>query len=253
MIRAIFIKEQLSFFRSPIAYVIGGLFTLVIGWMFFSHLTFFIDTVQKAPASTRHSYDFANEVIIKIFGNVNFLLLFLVPILTMKSFSEEFNKNTIDLFDTSPISDLELVLGKYLSVCFQGAVLILLTLIYPLLLSNLDLGDTTFVISGYMGLFLNLISFISLGILASSICLNSVISCLLGFVLNLFVWMFGWFGTLSSDYLVSEIFKFLSVNYHYQNFVNGSISISDISYYFSFITISLLCVCKRLEVRKWSS
>jgi ABC-2 type transport system permease protein len=252
MILTIFFKEMKSFFRSPIAYIISGLFTLIVGWLFFSHLTFFVENIQKVPISMRHTYDFANEVIIKLFGNLNFLFLFMTPILSMKSFADEYANHTIELYYSSPISKIELVIAKVLTLFAQGAFLILLTLIYPCLLGNIDLGDTSFVFTGYVGLFLNYCCFATIGVLASCLSASPIVAALVGFVLNLFLWMMGWFGTLSSNFLVAEILKFLSINYHYQNFVNGLVSLSDISYYISFIILMILLINKKLEMREWS-
>jgi ABC-2 type transport system permease protein len=244
-------KEIKSYYRSPLAYFVTGLFLLIVGWMFFSHLSFFIENVQKAPVHMRHSYDFANEVIIKVFGNINFLFLFITPVLCMRSFSEEYKNKTIDLYYSSPISYFELILGKTLTVLTQGFILILLTLIYPLILSNLNIGDSSFLFTGYLGLALNYASYCCVGILASSLSSSPVIAVLVGFVFNLFLWMMGWFSTLTSNYLVAEILKFLSINVHYQNFVSGVISFSDISFYFSLFSITFLLIHKRLEARFW--
>lgn len=251
MIFTIFAKEMKSFFRSPLAYVIAGIFSLIVGWLFFSHLTFFVDNIQKVPVSMRHSYDFANEVIIKLFGNLNFLFLFLTPILAMKSLSDEYANHTIDLFYSSQVSKTQLILGKLFTLFAQGFFLISLTFIYPILLGNIDLGDTSFVITGYIGLLLNYFSFASVGLLASSLSANAIICAIAGFVLNLFLWMMGWIGTLSNNYLIAEILKFLSINYHYQNCVNGMISISDISFYLSLILVCVILLSKRLEIREW--
>lgn len=251
MIKIILFKELKIFFRSPVSYIVTGLFTLIVGWIFFNQLVYFAENIQKLPISMRNTYDFSNEVVIKLFGNVNFLLLFIIPIISMRSFSQEYKDGTIDLYFSSPVADYELILGKFLALTVQGLFLISTTLIYPLFLSNLDISDTSFIVSGYIGLILNLLSFCSLGILASSLSQNQIIAALSGFVMILFSWMVTMFEQMTHNYFMSEILKFLSINHHFQNFVKGYISLSDISFYFSFILLSLVVLKKRIDSRLW--
>ena len=251
MINIIFKKEVSSFFRSPIAYVVLGLFSLIVGWMFFNQLTYFLQNIQKLPVHMRHDYDFSNEVIIKIFGNINFLLLFMTPILTMRIFSEEFREGTIDLFFGSKTSDFELILGKSLAIIFQGGVLISTTLIFPFMLGNINLSDYSFLITGYLGLFLNFVFFSTIGCVASSLASNQITAALMGFVGILGSWMIAVLSQFSSHYIGTQIFTFLSVNHHFENLVKGYISLSDISFYFCAYMLGLLLMKKRLEVRNW--
>ncbi|MFT6630268.1 MAG: ABC-2 type transport system permease protein [Bacteriovoracaceae bacterium] len=251
MIRVIFLKEIKVFFRSPITYVIAGLFTLLVGWLFFNQLVYFVENIQKVPVSMRNQYDFANEVVIKLFGNVNFLLLFIAPIMAMRSFSEEYREGTIDLYFTSPVADYELIIAKYLSVVVQGLFLLSTTLIFPFFLSNLDVTDTSFIFTGYLGLVLNLVCFTGLGCFASTLGKNQLLAALAGFVLVLFSWMIAMFSQMTSNYLLAEILRFLSINHHYENFVKGNISLADVSFYMSFIMLNILMMKKRIEVRHW--
>lgn len=251
MIKTIILKELRVFFRTPSTYVVAGLFTLIVGWLFFNQVVYFIENIQKIPVSMRNQYDFANEVVIKLFGNVNFLLLFISPILGMKSFSEEYKEGTIDLYFSSPVSDYELILGKFLSVVVQGLFLLSTTLVFPFFLGNLEMSDTSFIFTGYIGIILNLICFCGLSCFASSLGKNVILSALAGFVFVLMSWMMAMLSQMTSNYLLSEILKFLSINHHFENFVKGNISLSDISFYLSFIMLILLLIKKRIELRFW--
>lgn len=252
MISIILKKELKVFFRSPIAYVIAGLFSLIVGWIFFNQLMHFVDGVQKIPVSMRNQYDFANEVVIKLFGNVNFLLLFITPLISMRCFSEEYRVGTIDLYFSSSVSDYELIFGKVISIIVQGIFLLMTTLIFPLFLGNINLTDSSFIFTGYIGLILNMSCFICLGCLASSLGKNQLVTAFVAFILILFTWMMTMFSQLTNNYIFSEVLKFLSINNHFENFVKGNISLSDISFYISFMVISLLLLKKRLEARTWS-
>lgn len=251
MISLICAKELKSFFRSPIAYVILGLFSLMVGWMFFSQLGYFLENIQKLPVHMRHEYDFSNEVIIKVFGNVNFIFIFMVPILTMRTFAEEFREQTIDLYFGSVVSDFEFILGKFFAVLIQGLTLIATTFIFPLLLANINLSDMTFLITGYIGIFFNFLFFSTIGLVASSLVKNQIIAAMVAFVGILAAWMIAIMSQLTSNYLLAEIMRFLSVNHHFENMVKGYISFSDFSFYFCFFMFGILLIKKRLEVRKW--
>ena len=114
MIYLIFKKELKSFFYSPLAYVLAGLFSLVMGWIFFNLLYSFVENIQALPKGPGGGeFQFVNHVVIKLFGNLNFLLLMICPILTMKLFAEEKKDQSIDIYFSSPINEWQLVLGKF--------------------------------------------------------------------------------------------------------------------------------------------
>lgn len=251
MVNLVLAKELKGFFKSPIAFVIFGLFSLVVGWMFFNQLSYFLENIQKLPVHMRHEYDFSNEVIIKVYANINFLFLFITPILTMKVFSEEFKEKTIDLYYGSSLTDFELILGKYLAVIAQGIALIATTLIFPIMLANIKLSDGTFLFTGYLGLLLNFSFFAIIGCMASCFVKNPIVATMLAFVGVLLSWMMAIFSQLSSNYLLTQIFQFLSVNHHFENLVKGYVSLSDISFYLCSFVLGVLLIKKRLEARNW--
>lgn len=251
MISLIFMREIKSFFRSPMGYIVTGLFCLMVGWMFMHQLNYFITSVQKVPVHMRSHYDFTNEVIIKLFSNVNFLFLFITPILGMKIFSEEYKEGTIDLYFSAPVSDLEIIIGKFLALLTQGFFLLLMTGIFPFALGNLEITDISFLFTGYLGLFFNFSCFAVLSLFASSLSPNQMISALGGFVLIMGVWILGWFGQGTSNYLVAQILNFFSVNYHFSQLLKGVISLSDIVFYFSFIIFGILLTKIKLASRFW--
>ena len=197
----------------------------------------------------RNQYDFTNEVVLKLFGNVNFLFLFLTPLMTMKSFSEEYQRKTIIFYEAAGVSHSELILAKLFSWWFQGGLLIATTLILPLALGNINISDTYFILSAYIGLILNMMCFFSLGVLGSSLSSQPFLAALLSFVFILFAWLMAMFSQLTSNYMLSEFFKFLSINHHFENFVKGNFALSDLSYYMSFIGILFFTIKKRMVIK----
>ena len=168
----------------------------------------------------------------------------------MRAFSEEFTNRTIFLYYTAGVTTYELVIGKYLALTFQGILLLSTTLFFPFSLSNLNISDTSFIITGFIGLVLNMTSFLGLGLLASSISQNLFLSAFLAFVFVLFSWMMSLFSQVSENYTLSEIFKYLSVNHHFENFAKANIALSDICFYITFITVLLFLTKKVLELRR---
>ena len=252
MIAVIVKKEMKVFFRNPLSYLIAGLFTLIVGWVFFNQLTYFTEHIQKLPVHLRSHYDFANEVVIKMFGNINFLMLFFIPILTMKSFAQEYKDETINhYFTSSHVSDYELILGKYLSYFLMGSFVIGMTFVFPLFLSNIEVTDSSFLYTGFIGVFLNLACYCGLGCLASSLSRNQIVGALLGFVFVFFTWLMAMFSQGASQHIVAELLRFLSINHHFQNFAKGRLSLSDLSFYISFIVLIFVFIKKRLSMRDW--
>ena len=131
------IKRDLkSFFLSPLAYIVGGVFSLISGWLFFTLLAQFADTQTRGVAG---QFSFVNQVVIKQFGNLNFLIIFIIPILTMRLISEERKNNSYELLMAAPITDWQIVLAKFVSSLFSSLFLVLLSFIFPLILWTLIL------------------------------------------------------------------------------------------------------------------
>ena len=251
MILSICKKELKQYFRNPTTYAVIGLFSLVVGWLFFNLLVNFVENIQKLPLSQRHEFDFANSVIISFFGNVNFMLMFLTPIMAMKTFSEEYRQGTIELYSASVLSDFQVVLGKYIGLCVQGAFLLSTTFVFPIVIGNIDLSDTTFIFTGYLAIFFNYCTFAAFGMLASSFTKNQILSALLAFILTLFIWLMSWFSQMSSNYIFTQILNYFSIVFHFEKLTKGIVSISDLSFYFSLIFIGVYLTKKRIESRGW--
>lgn len=251
MIKSLIVKEVKVFFRSPISFLILGIFALISGWLFFNLLTYFVENVQRLPLDMRTPHDFSNHVIIKLFGNLNFLLILIVPLLTMGSFSEEYRSGTIELYYTSKMSDSNLVLGKVLSSFIRGLPMIALTFVFPVVLMNLNLNDSYFIFTAYMGLILNLLCYSAIGVFTSALSSNQILSAISSIVIMLFLWMFPMLGEMTSNYVLVKMVDFLSLSKHYQSFIRGWISFSDISFYLSLSFLFLYLTTKRIGMRSW--
>lgn len=251
MISLIMKKDLASFFKSPLAYVLAGLFALITGWIFFNLLVTFVENTQQLPEQYRGQLDFVNQVVVKLFGNINFLLLFICPIVTMRTFAEEKKEATLDLYFTAPIKDFELVIGKYLANVLMVFFLLSTTFIFPIILWTIKVSDFSFVFSGYAGLMLNSLCYVAVGMLASSLTQNQIVAALISFVVIMGLWMISWGVQISTNYFYVQFFKYMTVVNHFEMFVKGSVGLSDIIYYFSFIFIGVFLTKKAIEARNW--
>ena len=252
MIFLILKKELKSFFKSPLAYVLAGLFSLTMGWIFFNLLYSFVENIQALPQGAQGGeLRFVNHVVIKLFGNLNFLLLMVCPILTMKLFSEEKKDQSIDLYFSSPLGDWQLVAGKFLAAFFMGAFILCSTLVFPVILFMVGIKDYSFVASGYLGLLLNLACYLAIGLFASSTTKSQVIAALLSFVLIMGFWLVSWVMQLSSNYFLIEVLKQATMVSHYENFVKGMVGTHSFVYYLTFSGFWLYLTKKVLEARTW--
>jgi len=250
----IFRKEIYALFSSPIAYVVVALFLVIVGYLFFSAVTYFalisFEVVQSQDVSAE-GLNFTAFVWNTLFVNAGVTLIFMIPLLTMRSFSEEMKQGTLELVFTFPISDGAIVLGKFLGLCFVFLVMIIPTLVYIAL--GLWLGaplDCGVLVSSYLGLFLLGLSFLSLGMFFSSLTENQVVSASLSFGVLLLFWILGWASDFAGK-TTGEIIRNISIIDHFRNLTRGLLDTQDIFFFLLFTVFFLIVTTLRLETRNW--
>lgn len=251
MIKLIFLKEIKSYFKSPLPYILAGLYSLISGWIFFNLLVNFVDNIQNFPGAMNGQISFVDAVVFKLFGNLNFLLLFMSPLLTMRLFAEEKKNRTLDLYYSTPVKEIQIVMGKYLASLCVMFFMIGLTMIFPIIMNLANLQNFNVVVSGYIGLMLNSLCYLSLGIFASSLTENQIIAALISAVGVLGLWMISWGSQITNNFIVAKILKYISIVSHFEFFVKGIINSADVIYYATFIIFFLFLTKKVLESRDW--
>lgn len=236
-------KEVSGFLSSLIAYISMIVFLLVMGlfvWVF--------------PDTSILEYGFAS--LDSFFGVAPWIFLFLIPAITMRSFSEENKSGTIELLVTRPITDLQIILGKY----FAGLIIVLFTLLPTLLYyytiyqlgatkGNVDSGA---VIGSYIGLLFLAASIVSIGIFASSISDNQIVAFILAVFISFICFAgFDSFSKLDLFGKVDNIIAQLGINDHYQSMSRGVVDSRDLIYFLGFIGFFILLTKTVLESRKW--
>ncbi len=230
----IFRREIFAYFFSPMAYIVISVFLLITGWIFSSEMFLANDSSLRS-----------------VFSFIPFIFLFFVPAVTMRLISEERKSGTIELLFTMPISDIEIVLGKYFAGLGLLLVALVFTLPYALIIMILGEPDIGMMITGYLGLMLMGASYVAVGTFASTISGNQVISFILAFLIIFVLWLINKFLMLIPPVFV-PFFQYLSIDYHFENISRGVIDSRDIAYYLSLIVFMLSLAKLSLESRKWS-
>ncbi len=237
-IAAIVIKELNTYFASPIAYFVFFIFIAVSGFLFSEVLLYY----------ARNQYSTTN-VMWAWFNSVSVTLLFFTPALTMKLFAEEKKTGTIELLMTSPLKDTEVVLGKFLASWIMLFVMLLLTLIFPLVTTRFGDVDIGPIISGYLGLLLLGSTFLSLGVMISSMTKNQIVAALTSFGLLLSLWLIGSLSNRGGT--IGDFLGYLSLTEHFSDFSRGTVSLKHTVYYLSFAIVCLFFTVKSFESSKW--
>ena len=240
---SILFKEIAGFFTSWVAYIIMAAFMLVTGlflWVF--------------PESSILDYGYAG--LDSFFNIAPYLFIFLVPAITMRAIAEEKKEGTFELLATRPLSDWDILFGKFLA-CLAIVLLTLLpTLIYYFSIHQLGITngniDTGAVIGSYIGLVLLASAFTSIGLFTSSLSNNQIISFTVAVFLCFF--SFSGFDSISSIISLQEIGSFLTelgINEHYQSVSRGVLDTRDLIYFLSFTALFLFLSKTILGARKW--
>jgi ABC-2 type transport system permease protein len=244
-------KELRAYFASPIAYVIIGGFAFLYGYFYVAILSFFVrqsmQMVQMGGPPTAN----INEMMIRpLMQNVTVLVLFVMPMITMRTYSEEKRSGTIELLLTSPLTDLQIVLGKFLGAMALYGVMLAVTLIHVAMLFIYGNPEWKPIATAYLGLLLLGGSFISLGLFISSLTKNQIVAAMITFAVFLFLWIITWIGQVSGP-TVSGITTYLSIIDHGEDFWKGVIDTTHLIYYLSFITFGLFLTVKSVDSERW--
>ncbi len=228
-------KEFKTYFYSPIAYVFIGFFLLLSGYFF---------------ATTNLFYGAADMKM--VFGNMNIIFLFLTPILTMRLLSEEKRSKTDQLLITSPVNITGIVLGKYFAAVAVLLIALLITGIYPLILSIFGSPATAETLGGYLGFFFLGTSFIAIGLFISSLTESQITSAIVSFGVLIFLWVIDWIVPAVQNQFFANILEWLSILKRFQDFLIGVLNLTPILYYLTFSAIFIFLTIQVLEKRRWS-
>lgn len=252
-IAAIARKELKSYFNSPIGYVLIGAFALLFGYFFIAVLAFFVRQSMQMSQFAAGGGGTANvneQMIRPLLLNASVLILFILPMVTMRTYAEEKRSGTIELLLTSPVTDFQIIMGKFFGAFALYALMLAVTLIHMGVLFYFGNPEWRPIATGYLGLLLMGGAFISVGLLVSSLTKNQIVAVMITFSVFLLFWVIDWIGSFSGPTL-SALTSYLSITQHFDDFTKGVLDLSHLVFYLSFIGFGLFLTAKAVDSERW--
>jgi ABC-2 type transport system permease protein len=243
-------KELNGYFASPIAYIIIGFFALAFGYFYFASVTFFLQASLQMGMPGQGQININSMAIRPLLHNVSVVALFVLPLITMRTYSEEKRSGTIELLLTSPVTDAQIVLGKFLGAVALYTIMLAVTWIHIGILFVYGNPEWKPIVSGYLGLLLMGASFLSIGLLISSLTKNQIVAGMVTFTLLLLLWTMNWMSE-SAGPTMQKVLSALSITERFDDFSKGIIAVSHLVYYLSFITFGLFLTAKSVDSERW--
>ncbi len=250
-ILAIAQKELKSYFSSPIAYIVIGFFAFVYGYFYWVMLAYFVRAGMQMSQFGPQTMNINEQLIRPLLSNVTVVVLFVMPMITMRTYAEEKRSGTIELLLTSPLSDFQIIMGKFLGALFLYGVMLAITVIHIGMLFLYGSPEWKPLVTAYLGLLLLGGSFIALGLFISSLTKNQIVASMITFAVFLMFWVISWAGSVSSGGMLADVLSYLSIIDHFDDFSKGVIDTKHLIYYFSFISFGLYLTAKSVDMERW--
>jgi len=254
-------KETRVYFTTWTSYILLGAFTLITAF-FFQRLVIeyqlrSVQFMQYQAPQMAERMNLTEWIMGPLFMNMTVFFLFMLPILTMRLIAEERRSKTLELMMTAPIRPIDIVLGKYLASILMMSAMLVVTLVFPLLLTKYGASssdgpalDWRSVLSGYGGLFLMGSAFVAIGLFASSISDSQIVAVIVGFSVLLMFYVIG-LAARGEDSVWQKIFEYVSCTTHLETFVRGVVRLQDIVYYLSMSFLGLFLTYRVVEAQRW--
>jgi len=241
-------RELRSLFLSPLAWVVLGVTQFLLAYTFLSRIEYFIQ-VQPRLAAIDGAPGVTDLVAAPLLGSAAFVLLMIVPLLSMRLLAEERRNGSLTLLLSAPLRLSDIVLGKYLGLLAFMWLMVLMIALMPLSLllgTHIDLGQLA---AGVLGLGLLLAAFSAIGLFVSSLSAQPSVAAIGGFGVLMFLWIIDWAGA-SMGQTQSGVLNALSLMSHYQHLLQGVFSSADVAYYLIVTTTFLALTLWRLDLER---
>jgi ABC-2 type transport system permease protein len=272
-------REIRTYFTSPLAYVVIGVFLFLCGVFFFSYLRGFSDLCLRFSNNPYYSQMLnVNDMVIRpVFNVIGIIFLLMIPVVTMRLLAEERKSGTAELLFTCPVTTGQVVLGKYLGAAFLLIVMISGTLAYPLLMVTMRSAagpDIMPTLVGYLGVLLMGLAFLGVGLLISATTENQIVAAVGAFGALLFLYIIDFLARTVTTTLASmmntvtfglweraglglggptlgDLLAKLSLTDHFQDFRKGLLDTEHVVFYLSVVFLSLFLTQRVVESQKW--
>jgi ABC-2 type transport system permease protein len=246
-------KELKGYFASPIAYLLMAFFGLIFGFgMYTATRDVLRFSFQMQMQGQQAPMNLNQQVITPLLGFGSTISLFLIPMITMRLFAEEKKSGTIELLLTSPITDLQIILGKWLGAVLLYLCILVMSVLNVALLFAWGKPDIRPVLVAYLGLLLQGGTLLAIGAFISTTTRNQIIAGGVTFFVCLMLWLLNWFTSFDNGTLATVI-NYLSIVTHFDNFSKGVIETKDVIFYLSMIFFSLFITSRSMESLRWRS
>ena len=252
-ILAIAEKEIRSYFASPIAYVVVGFFAILFGYFYIVSLSFIVNlSMQSGMFGMQGPQTInINEFMVRpLMANTAVILLFVLPVVTARAYAEEKRSGTIELLLTSPLTDVQIILGKFLGALALLGLMLAVTSVHLGILFWYGEPELGPILAGYLGLLLMGAAFIALGLLISSTTRNQVVAGMITFAVLLLFWVISWMAEGATS-TTQQVVAYLSILDHFDDFSKGVVDTTDLVYYLSFIGFGLFLTAKSVDSERW--
>lgn len=226
-------RELISYFGSPVAYVVAAAFLAINGFLY----GVIISGSKQADMSF-------------VFSDMGIVLLFVIPGITMRLLAEEQRMGTIELLLTAPVRDWEVIVGKFAAAMALFLLMLVPTGLYVLFLMLWGHPDSSTILTGYVGIILVGAVFVSIGLLTSAITQNQLVAFLIAFVVSLILWLI---DGLSANFTGTggNVLSYLALQQHLSDFESGSVQSQDLVYLLSVTICALFLATRLLETRRY--
>lgn len=253
LVLAVFKRELRHYLQTPGTYVALAFFLLLSGALFVLIVADYAEASAKVQAGTLLASDevalnVTDRIVTQLFSALNFLVLFLTPMLTMRLVAEERRSGTFELLVSTPLGNWEILLGKYAAALTVGVAMLAVTGIYPAIVATFARPEWAVVASCYIGLFLILAAYTAFGVLASTVAESQIAAAVLAFVGLLVFQMTSW---LFKSGTLGVVAAALSIRQHSENFTQGIVASVDVVYFLFFSFFSLFVAAQVLDQRRW--
>jgi ABC-2 type transport system permease protein len=247
----IFGKEIRSYFASPIAYGLMGVYAFLAGWFFYVYVSMFVRQSIESQMMGRGMPMNVNEWVIRpVMMNLSVIGLFLIPMITMRLFAEEKARGTIELLATSPVHDWQIIVGKWLAALALYATLLGLSLLNLIVLFFYGRPDIGPIVTGYLGLLLLGGTLLAIGAFISTMTKNQIVAAVATFAVALFLWVLDWVSSFETGTWATVV-SYMSVITHFEAFSKGVIDSKDVIFYISAIFFGLFLTARSMESLRW--
>ena len=250
--RSVFFKELSIYFTSPIFYVIASIFICISGIFFYNAMVYVSLLATKIAQYQVETGVDMNELLLRpVFSDMSMLIVFIVPIISMRLYAEESSQGTIELLFTYPLSDINVLAAKYLAGLSVLICILAITTVLMALMAVVATPDWGVVLSSYIGLVLMSGAILSLGVFASSLTKNQIVAAALTLGLVLGFWVIGWFAGAMPNTPLSEFLQEISLISHLSRFLKGLVTIKDIAFFVCFSIFFLSLTLRVLDSHRW--